>query len=299
MKKYVLIEKDVDVHAFSFNKISPVLKVEKGVLFFNNRQFELKGLSIEEWLINNKNLLLHTIESGGKYGSNKEVYSYNEKMILKEIPLDEDEDFFINYKIDEQTYKKDISQLNLLLTDLEKLFYFIEPDKLNEENFSVFLRELIIKSSTEVETHWKELMKLNGYKKQFLTTKDYSKLMEFINFNFHLKLENFPSYEEIIPFSNWNIENPTKSLEWYNVYNKLKHDRTNSLNTATLKNGINAVGAVFILVHIRYNKKINNNNNEINNVFKISKTVKTSKLKIYSHYKSLMKVNYLKYFEKQ
>lgn len=309
MKKYVLIEEDFDIYSYSSSskKISPVLKVDKDILFFNNKEFELNGIPIEEWLPVNYEKLKHTIAGKGKDGSNEEVitylYVYNEKMILKEVFLDENEDYIINYKIDEQTYKKDITQLNLLLNDLEKIFHYIEPDRSNEKTFSIFLRDLIIKSSTEVETHWKELMKLNGYKKDNLTTKDYSKLMEFINFNFHLKLENYPTYDEVIPFLNWNIENPTKSLEWYNVYNILKHDRTNSLNNATLYNAINSVGAVFILVNIRYSNLSTLLNkielkNEIKTVFKISKSVKVSKWKLYSPYKTLMKTKYVKYFEK-
>lgn len=307
MKKYVLVEDDFDIYEYSSKKISPILKIDNDKLFFNNKEYELNGLPIEKWLPLNYEKLKHTIASKGKDGSNEEVitylYVFNENMILKEIFLDEDEDYFINYKIDEQTYKKDITQLNLLLTDLENIFHHVEPHKANKNTFSMFLRDIIIKSSTEVETHWKELMKLNGYKKENLTTKDYSKLMEFINFNFHIKLENYPTYDEVIPFLNWNIENPTKSLKWYNVYNILKHDRTNSLSNATLCNAINSVGAVFILVNIRYSNLTTLHDkielsNEIKKVFKITKMVNVSKWKLYTPYKFSMKINYIKYFEK-
>ncbi len=166
MKKYVLIEEDFDIYSFSFKKISPVLKIHNNILLFNGKEFKLNGLTLKEWLSINGKLLTHTIPGSGKEGSNDEVYSYNDKMILKEVFLDENEDYYINYKIDEQTYKKDISQLNLLLSDLEQLFHFIEPEISNENTYSIFIRDLIIKSATEVETHWKELMRLNGYQKK-------------------------------------------------------------------------------------------------------------------------------------
>lgn len=246
----------------------------------------------------NHERLRHIIASKGKDGTGAEVitykYVYNKQIILKEIYLDEDEDFFINYKIDEQTFKKDITQLNLLLSQLEQIFHYIEPVISNEQTYGIFLRDLIIKSSTEVETHWKELMILNGYKKEGLTTKDYCKLMEFINFNFELKLVNYPNYREIIPFLNWSSESPTKSLNWYNVYNILKHDRTNSLDNATLINAINSVAAVYTLFSVRYSSL-----SEIQPLFRISKSVKTSKWKLYSIYKTFTRTKYLKYFDEQ
>lgn len=296
MKKYIITEEDYDVYSMNLKKRSPVLKVDNNTLFFNNKTFDLNGLSIEDWLFENSKLLTHNVASYGKNGSD-EVYTYNEKTLLKEVKLDDNEDYFINYKISEQAFKKDILQLNNLLSELEALFHVIEPDKTNNNTYGLAIRDLIIKSCTEVETHWKELMLLNDYKKTNLTTKDYCKLMEFINFNYELKLNNYPSYEIIIPFLNWNSEKPTKSLDWYNVYNELKHDRTNNLNKATLKSAINSVSAVFILVAIRNGFDNSSfSNNSINKVFYINNKIKASKWSLYGSPILSLKQNRLKYF---
>ncbi len=157
MKKFVIIEKEYDVYSFNLKKRSPVLKIENDVLFFNNKTYNLNGLSIEKWLNENSNLLTHNVSNSGKEGSS-EVYTYNENFILQEVKLDDDEDYFINYKIDEQTFKKDILQLNNLLLELEKLFHIVEPNINNNKTYGLAFRDLIIKSCTEVETHWKELI---------------------------------------------------------------------------------------------------------------------------------------------
>jgi hypothetical protein len=296
MKKYIITEEDYDIYSVNHKKRSPVLKVEGNKLFFNLNTFNLNGLSIENWLKENSKLLTHNVTSYSKGGSD-EVYTYSENMLLHEVKLDDNEDYYISYKISEQAFKKDILQLNNLLKELDCLFHAVEPHESNKNTYGLAFRDLIIKSCTEVETHWKELMNLNNYKKSNLNTKDYCKLMEFINFGQELKLYNYPSYELITPFLNWNPEKPTKSLDWYNVYNELKHDRTNNLNKATLKAAIDSVSAVFILVAIR-NHFDNSNlkNQSIEKVFTFNNKIKSSKWSFYGSPILSLKQNYIHYF---
>ena len=68
----------------------------------------------------------------------------------------------------------------------------------------------------------------------------------------------------ISPFKNWNPSSPTKSLKWYDAYNKIKHDRIENLSLATLDNAINAVCALITLLCIRWSidsvdRKLDNN----------------------------------------
>jgi hypothetical protein len=53
------------------------------------------------------------------------------------------------------------------------------------------------------------------------------------------------------PFAGWNARRPTASLSWYDAYNKTKHDRTGSLNQATLQRCIEAVAANLVLFCVR------------------------------------------------
>lgn len=54
------------------------------------------------------------------------------------------------------------------------------------------------------------------------------------------------------PFENWDSTQPTKSLKWYDAYNKVKHNKNQNYDKATLENCLNAVAAVIILFSVRY-----------------------------------------------
>lgn len=301
VKKYVLKKKDFNLYNDNYLVIeknrTPVLIVDNDTLIFENKSYNLGGLKLEEWLENNKEELKHNISINGKNGT-EEVHTYSENMVLEEVKLADDEDFYVTYIKSEQDYKKDVQQLNNILKELQNIFHFIEPDIQNEQTYGLAIRDLIIKTCTEVETHWKEIIYLNGYRKSNLTTKDYIKLKEFINFEHEIFLTDYPLYPKIEPFKLWNSENPTKSIEWYQIYNELKHDRTNMLSKATFKILILSVSALYILMLIRYDFDSNLSNQGIISIFKSSKRSRKSKWKMNSiSVLNFIKINRIKYFE--
>lgn len=79
---------------------------------------------------------------------------------------------------------------------------------------------------------------------------------------FQITLKNYDELRDFIPFSQWNISQPTKSLKWYDSYNKTKHDRNSSFNEATLENVLDAVSASIAMFCARFSpfSLLNNNN---------------------------------------
>lgn len=56
----------------------------------------------------------------------------------------------------------------------------------------------------------------------------------------------------ICPFKNWKSDNPTKSLDWYNRYNAVKHDRETEFPKATIQSLLEAISALFLLIYAQY-----------------------------------------------
>lgn len=52
---------------------------------------------------------------------------------------------------------------------------------------------------------------------------------------------------KIKPFQNWDRSQASKSLDWWNAYNNIKHGRVMNMKDANLENVLNILGALFIL----------------------------------------------------
>lgn len=50
--------------------------------------------------------------------------------------------------------------------------------------------------------------------------------------------------------TDWNENQPTKSLIWYDKYNHVKHDRGNGFADASLETALNAIAAN--IIYMRY-----------------------------------------------
>lgn len=146
--------------------------------------------------------------------------------------------------------------LRLLIDRLDELFLYIEPDVNGLQTYSHKTRELLILASTEVENFWKHYMNKAGVtpmNARTYTTKDYVKLVEKLHLReYEFSLKTYSSIPPIAPFANWNSTNPTTSLNWYDAYNKTKHDRDSHFSEATLLNCINAVVANLVMYCVRF-----------------------------------------------
>lgn len=138
--------------------------------------------------------------------------------------------------------------LSLLLSRFDDIVQFIHLDARNLSSFGHQLREFLILACTEVEASFRGVMAASTLavaSDSHLTTKDYYRLCEPMHLReFSIELRQYPSIPKVRPFLHWEQAKPTKSLEWYDAYNAVKHDRANSLHQATLGHCIDALAAV-------------------------------------------------------
>lgn len=66
----------------------------------------------------------------------------------------------------------------------------------------------------------------------------------------------------IQPFEGWRCDRPSQSLKWWEAYNNIKHGRVRNKKEASLKNGLYALGALYML-EMKKLKKIAEETNEI------------------------------------
>jgi hypothetical protein len=255
IKKFILASPDADIYNDPLHfKRTPVIKV-CGNKIIQPEEIDLGGLSIENWLEQNPTRLKYTITLNilsNEPIEYQEKNYYNPDWELIEIPLDDNETFIIKERNSSSDFFADIRQLDMLIKGTNETFNFIEPIEPHKDVYGLAYREIILLSAMEVENQWKSFLTRNGYESARPSTNDYVKLNEFINFNVPISLSYHPDYPTLLSFSNWSSDAPTESLEWYNAYNKIKHNRTENFQLATLNNALLSVSAVITVISLRY-----------------------------------------------
>jgi hypothetical protein len=146
-----------------------------------------------------------------------------------------------------------MGQLHALIEQLEHICRIIHPV---EENFQAFgheTRNVLILACTEVEAQWKNILKYNRVKKDRASTKDYVVLLEAMKLNeYEVTLTYYPWFKPVKPFKDWCDKCPTQSLEWYEAYNRVKHNREEMFGDATLDRAIQAVTGCFVMLCAQY-----------------------------------------------
>ena len=146
--------------------------------------------------------------------------------------------------------------IRILVQRLDEILLYIEPTKIGLGSYGHKIRELLILACTEVENSWKTYMiraeapPANG---RVFTTRDYVKLHQplFLQ-DFEISLPLYAVVEPLKPFRGWDVNEPTQSLQWYDAYNKTKHDRSAHFDSSTLQNCIDAVVAALVLFCVRF-----------------------------------------------
>jgi len=142
--------------------------------------------------------------------------------------------------------------LLILLQKLSDIFDFIEPADDGLSAYGHKTRELLILTCTEVENYWVHYLKLAGVTKDRYSTNDYVTLKSPLHLAEYKVIRDRLNLAECFPFANWNSTQPTQSLEWYDAYNQVKHDRNENFPKATVKNCINSVAACSVLFSARF-----------------------------------------------
>ncbi len=146
------------------------------------------------------------------------------------------------------------SQLDLLARQLERLCHTVHPDVRTLATFGHDIRNFLLLACTEVETHWRGVLRANGIAKARLGTSDYVVL------NAAMRLDeysvDFPAYpwlEPVRPFEGWgSTGRPTQELAWYDAYNAVKHNREEEFRRASLLNAFSAASACAIMMAAQY-----------------------------------------------
>lgn len=152
-------------------------------------------------------------------------------------------------------YLSHLRQLELILDDLKSVFRVIEPTIDNKESYGNTLRNIIILSCTEIDCMMNKILKSNGYivKDDRYSTNDYVKLKEALRLDeYSLEFNEYEGMGVFSPYSNWSKEQPTQSILWYDIYNKVKHDRQTYLKMASMDIALTSISAYAILLFAQY-----------------------------------------------
>lgn len=155
-------------------------------------------------------------------------------------------------------FHQDIRAYQAIQTSLDDLLYVVEPSTTNFASYGQKIRELLILACTEVEYLLLRVLIENGYKKkQSYSTADYINCLPILKLNeYSAILGQYPNLKTFSPFSLWDTAQPTRSLEWYDAYNSVKHNRGGNLKNANFKNLLDAISAIHILIEAQYGKDV-------------------------------------------
>lgn len=136
----------------------------------------------------------------------------------------------------------------LILSDIQKLFEYVEPADKNKETYSYRIHELFLRVCIEVEANCRAILSENGYnRKGNWNMKDYQLIDETHKLSdYVVKIPRWEGDLSIYkPFSRWK---EGKQLMWYWQYNRVKHDIHENFRHANIKNLIEATSGLTALI---------------------------------------------------
>jgi hypothetical protein len=141
----------------------------------------------------------------------------------------------------------------VLQRDIRSLFEFIHPSDNNLGTYSEHIGILLIRTCFEVETNLTAILRENGYagKPDAWNMKDYNKIDQSHRLSgYEVLLPEWTGTQNTVkPFEKWSS---ACKLDWYNAYNKFKHDRVANLSKATFRHLIDAWSGLFALLGAQY-----------------------------------------------
>ncbi|MCC6525654.1 MAG: hypothetical protein IT373_23595 [Polyangiaceae bacterium] len=149
---------------------------------------------------------------------------------------------------------------SFLVDLLRELFRHAEPSPANDNCFGQATRQLIVLACTEVEAGLRAALRANDTSvsaDRRLSMNDYVRLRDPMRLGeWSVALVLHPGYPTIRPFESWNSATPTQSLEWYDAYNAIKHDRESAISRASLKHAIQAVAAAVVVAAAQFGSEV-------------------------------------------
>lgn len=149
-----------------------------------------------------------------------------------------------------RTYLESVVATESLLLEVKDIFRVIEPHSLNDLCYGHRLRELLILLCTEVEACWSGVLQANKLAEEAngrFSTKHYIRVGNPLRLpEWEVELKDYPG-RVFQPFKCWNVLLPTASINWYESYNKVKHDREGCFSSSTYRSVLDAAAALHIL----------------------------------------------------
>ena len=147
---------------------------------------------------------------------------------------------------------------------LEKRFIeSIEYVELHVDNYNTFSNGyalLIQVIGAELDTIFKEFCGFNTSDRKNIA--DYAQYILTSNPDIITRKVVLQEYDIVIqPFQNWDINKPAQTLEWWNAFTDIKHNRYEQLKQAKQENVLNILSALYLL-EMMYLKKITENSSE-------------------------------------
>lgn len=167
----------------------------------------------------------------------------------------------VNFDFISNESLQDLRSFQNILKAFDEIANFVELDEINMNTYSHKIRELLILSCTEVEYLMKKLLIDNNYSttRRYLNTIDYYNCKEILKLDgYSVELKKYKDLKVFKPFSNWSEGATTETLPWYAAYNAVKHDRGGNFTQANLKNLMDSIAAIHILLEAQYGKNIFN-----------------------------------------
>lgn len=150
-----------------------------------------------------------------------------------------------------ESYNIDLKRrVNLLLHKFYNICDFTEPNEKNDKSYGLVIRELLILICTEIESIFKNILIANNITPiaKIFTTRDYVRLLEILKLkDYFIVQHRFNNCKFNNPFVSWSSDNSSQSLEFYDAYNKIKHNSEGELEKANMLNLKNSISALVIL----------------------------------------------------
>ncbi|MEQ8807908.1 MAG: hypothetical protein RIE59_02470 [Imperialibacter sp.] len=150
----------------------------------------------------------------------------------------------------------------IIQEDLLKLFQSIEPSDTNKNTYSFRTHELLMRICIEVEANFKAILRENTYTpkdkkgkprlEKDWTMNDYRLLNKTHRLSdFRIEFPIWSGNDKIRqPFLPWNGNG---SIDWYNVYNRSKHDRIGSFQEANFDTLLDSFAGLAALLASQFN----------------------------------------------
>lgn len=141
-----------------------------------------------------------------------------------------------------------------LEADIENLARYVEFTNDNLDTYSMEIAHILLASSSEVDVVAKLLCRdLDASDKSSKITQYKEVIMRYLPDIATSKI-SLPRYGlELAPWSNWSGD---KNPIWWTSYNDVKHKRNINFNKANLKNVLNSMAGLFLLLIYHYRNSI-------------------------------------------